>query len=105
MNLRKVIGWPLGAGILFAATIFAAPEQSAKTLTGCLTKSAVPGQYVLTQEATGQKTMVRGSADLEKHSTNHKVKLTGDMAAAPASNLFEVSAVEMISESCESAKK
>src|SRR5689334_19728629 len=46
------------------------------SITGCLNKDS-SGVYQITDEATGVKTTVSGTADLEKHSANHKVKLTG----------------------------
>src|SRR5262245_50530584 len=45
------------------------------TMTGCLSKAA--GAFTLTDEKTGTQTIVTGPADLEKHSTNHRVTLTG----------------------------
>jgi hypothetical protein len=93
----------IGLGALLAANAFAAPDSEMKTITGCLDKSG--GQYVLTQEATGQKFVVRGSADLEKHSANHKVTLKGNTVTAGGESVFEVSAIEHVSNSCDSTAK
>ncbi|MEZ5355611.1 MAG: hypothetical protein R2762_23495 [Bryobacteraceae bacterium] len=102
---RRTATLSFGACALLAIGAFAAPEGDSKTVTGCLTKAPMPGQYVIEQEATGQKMMVRGSADLEKHSGNHKVKLTGDTVEAGGHSVFEVSAVEHISDTCAVPKK
>ncbi len=103
--LVKTLRISFGAGALFAISAFAAPENASKTITGCLSRAPSPGQYVMTQEATGQKILVRGSADLEKHSANHKVKLTGDTVEAAGQSMFEVSEVEHISDTCDMPSK
>lgn len=105
--MMTLLRYSLTACALLAASAFAAPDndaKTAKTITGCLTKAAVPGQYMITQEATGQKIMLRGSTDLEKHSANHKVKVTGDTVEAAGQNVFEVSAIEHISDTCDASK-
>jgi hypothetical protein len=103
-----LLRYTLAAGSLLAISAFAFPgknDKTSKTITGCLTKSAVPGQYMITQEATGQKILVRGSADLEKHSANHKVKVTGENVESAGQSVFEASSVEHISNTCEIASK
>ena len=68
------------------------------SLTGCLNKGDTPGTYVLTNEKTGVKTYIFGSAELEKHASNHKVMLTGK---ADAGNLgFNVSKIQHVAPSC-----
>ena len=68
------------------------------TLTGCLSKDS-SGNYVL--DDNGVKTTVSGGADLEKHSANHKVKLTGAMKTDTAGkSIFEVSKIDHISDTC-----
>jgi hypothetical protein len=71
------------------------------TMTGCLAKDATGG-YVLTDEATGVKTAVIGPTDLEKHSANHKVTLTGAAKAGAAGGqpVFEVSKIQHVSPTC-----
>jgi hypothetical protein len=70
------------------------------SITGCLNKDAAGG-FTITDEKTGAKTPVMGSADLEKHSANHKVTLTGTSKAdASGKTAFEVSKIEHISPSC-----
>jgi hypothetical protein len=69
-------------------------------VTGCLNKDSAGG-YVLTDEKTGAKTPVTGTADLDKHSANHKVTLTGTAKAdATGKTAFEVSKIQHISPTC-----
>ena len=76
-------------------------KKGATTMTGCLSKGDMAGEYVLTNEKTGHKTTVTGPADLEKHSKNHKVTLTGltkmDDSGKP---IFEVTKITHISDTC-----
>ncbi|MCU1233481.1 MAG: hypothetical protein JWP63_1448 [Candidatus Solibacter sp.] len=74
-------------------------DRMATTLTGCLNKDT-SGSYVLT-DASGMKTTVSGAADLEKHSSNHKVTLTG-MTKTDASGkpVFEVTKLTHVSDTC-----
>lgn len=75
------------------------------TMTGCLTKDS-SGAYTLANETSGVKTTVTGSADLEKHSANHKVTLTGSMKTDSAGkSVFEATKIEHVSDSCGSATK
>ena len=75
-------------------------QKTDTAITGCLTKDA-SGAYTLTDEKTGVKTAITGPADLEKHSANHRVTLTGaakiDASGKP---VFEVSKIQHISTSC-----
>jgi hypothetical protein len=75
------------------------------TITGCLNKDS-SGAYHITDEGTGVKTAVTGSADLEKHSANHKVKLTGALHTDTAgSSIFQVNKLEHISATCSAGAK
>ena len=100
----------LAAGLLLSgltASMFAQdPKEErdrAKTetnMTGCLSKDA-SGGYQLTDEKTGVKTTVTGPADLEKHSANHKVTLTGTSKMdASGKPVFEVSKIGHVAASC-----
>jgi len=103
----------LAAGLLLSglsATMFAqkAPEDQNQrdrmtnqtTITGCLNKDA-SGTYTLTDEKTGEKTIVAGTPDLEKHSANHRVTLTGTTSTDPnGKSIFEVSKIKHMSASC-----
>jgi hypothetical protein len=78
-------------------------RMSETTITGCLNKDA-GGSYTLTDKATGVKTMVSGSPDLEKHSTNHEVTLTGTMKTENGRSEFVVTKLQHIAASCSEAK-
>jgi hypothetical protein len=94
------------AGIC-ASTVFAQADSNQRdrqknetTMTGCLNKDS-SGGYTLTDEKTGAKTTVTGTADLEKHSANHKVTLTGtEKPDAAGKKSFEVTKIQHISPSC-----
>jgi hypothetical protein len=75
-------------------------RMAATTLTGCLNKDAAGG-YMLTDESTGTKTAVTGTPDLEKHSANHKVSLTGmTKTDASGNSVFQVTKITMVSATC-----
>jgi hypothetical protein len=75
-------------------------QKNETTLTGCLNKEA-GDMYILTNETTGAKMAITGSSDLEKHSTNHKVSLTGTMKTdSNGKSVFEVSKIQHVSPSC-----
>jgi len=74
-------------------------------MTGCLNKGT-GGNYTLTDEKTGVKTTVSGTSDLEKHSSNHKVTLTGmTKTDAGGNQVFEVSSIQHVSASCKAPTK
>lgn len=101
------------ASILFAG-IASAQEPGSRnrsagketSVTGCLTKSS-DGSYVLTDEKTGKQITVTGSADLEKHSANHKVRLTGTESSNSSNGpmTMEVTRIQHISPSCSPESK
>jgi hypothetical protein len=72
-------------------------KKDMKMMTGCLTKDAT-GQYTL--ESAGNRTPVRGTADLEKHSSNHKVTLHGSQKTTDGKTVFEVEKLEHVSDTC-----
>ena len=72
---------------------------AATTMTGCLSKDAT-GSYVLTDENTGAKTTVTGVSDLEKHSANHKVTLTGSSRENGGQQVFEATKLHHVSDTC-----
>lgn len=70
------------------------------SISGCLNKDA-GGGYTITDEKTGVKTPVTGAADLEKHSANHKVTLTGTSKSdATGKPVFEASKLQHVAASC-----
>jgi len=74
------------------------------SLTGCLTKAA-DGSYLLADEKTGKQVMVTGPSDLEKHSANHKVRLTGTETKTGGTMTFEATKIQHISPTCPPASK
>lgn len=73
------------------------------TMTGCLSKDT-SGAFTLTDEKTGVKTTVTGPTDLEKHSANHKVTLTGTAKPdATGKSTFEVSKIQHVSPTCKAS--
>src|SRR5690349_9150623 len=81
------------------------PEHAKKgkemTLTGCLNKGEREDHYTFTDLKTGRKMTVTGPADLQKHSSNHTVKITGSRTG----QVFDVTKVEHVSPTCDAEKK
>lgn len=73
-------------------------DKSKAVMTGCLTKGSA-GEYTLTDE-TGKKVTVMGSADLEKHSANHRVSLHGSQKMENGQSTFQVEKVEHLANTC-----
>jgi hypothetical protein len=71
------------------------------TLTGCLNKGERENHYTFTDLKTGRKMTVTGPADLEKHSSNHTVKITGSRTG----QVFDATKVEHVSPTCDAEKK
>ncbi len=70
------------------------------SMTGCLTKGEMENHYSFFDKKTGKKMTVTGSPDLEKHSANHTVMLTGSRSA----KVFNVTALEHVAPTCEAKK-
>jgi hypothetical protein len=69
-----------------------------RTMTGCLNKGAdLPQHYLFVDQNTGRKWTVTGPADLEKHSSNHTVTITGQTTA----KVFNVTKIEHVAATCE----
>jgi hypothetical protein len=109
MNIRNRILLAAGiAGTLtLSGTNASAQEEKAPkpasgqemTMTGCLTKgSDVPQHFTFVDQKSGRKYTVTGSPDLEKHSSNHTVTITG----ATTAKVFSVTKLEHVSDTCES---
>jgi len=74
-------------------------QQNETTMTGCLSKDA-SGGYTLADEKTGAKIMVTGPSDLEKHSGNHKVTLTGASKMDGGKTVFNVTKIQHVAAEC-----
>jgi hypothetical protein len=106
---RAFLLLPAGLLIVASTSVFAqarddkqeADRQKNETaITGCLTKDA-SGGYTLADEKTGVKLTVAGPSDLEKHSANHKVTLTGTTKTdTTGKSVFEVTKIQHIAADC-----
>ena len=107
-TLRLLTVGLLAAGlssIAFAQEKQADRQQNEATMTGCLSKDA-SGGYTLADEKTGAKTAVAGTADLEKHSANHKVTLTGSAKAdTSGKSVFTVTKIQHVAAECKAPKE
>ena len=112
MKLVKRAFFLLPAGLLIAgvpSSVFAQAQddkqqadrqKNVTTITGCLTKDASGGS-TLADEKTGIKSTVAGPSDLEKHSANHKVSLTGTTKTdTTGKSVFEVTKIQHIAADC-----
>jgi hypothetical protein len=109
MNLFRATLLPMAAALLLLVPSSgfgqdADKNQQDKTknmsMTGCLSKDA-SGAFVITDETSGAKTTVTGVSDLEKHSANHKVTLTGKMSADSSGRpVFEATRLQHVSDTC-----
>lgn len=70
------------------------------TLTGCLNKADAADSYMLTDEKTGAKTRVTGTAELQKHAAGHRVTLTGTRGSQ---DQFNATAVQHLAATCQAA--
>ena len=107
--MRFTISCVASLAVLFAGILLAqepakdssnTKSQQETTLTGCLNKGPGQAQYVLTDQNTGNKTPVIGTSDLEQHSANHTVKLSGARTTDNGRPVFTATKVEHISATC-----
>jgi hypothetical protein len=89
--------------VVFVGLSMAQPPQgdsksSANAMTGCLSKGSAPGEYVLTAE-NGKQTSLTATDDLSKH-VGHKVRVRGSSDKQKEKDVFRVSAVEHLANSC-----
>lgn len=99
-NLMSVIAL-LSLGLFLTFNAVAADEKAAGkdvTLTGCLSKGAADGEYMLS--AKDEQAMLTGAADLNKHA-NHTVKVTGNWENTDGKKQFRVSKIEHVAASCQ----
>jgi hypothetical protein len=69
------------------------------TMTGCLNKGEMANHYAFTDLKTGKTITVTGPAQMEKHSTNHTVKLTGSQTG----KVFNVTKLEHVAATCDAS--
>ena len=112
MTLSFVAGLMLGSVFLFGQGVQAQEVPKVHSMTGCLKAGPTPDSYMLTDLASGPKTVgiVSSSVNLAPH-VGHKVELTGtavpeeeafkenkDVPKAP--HYLKVTAMKHISSSC-----
>jgi hypothetical protein len=56
---------------------------------------------MLTDQKNGSEVIVTGPAELEKHATNHTVKLTGTMRNEGGKTVFTVTKIEHVAPTCQ----
>jgi len=78
-----------------------AQQADETTITGCLTPGDRAGFYSLREEGTGFVIRVTGPAQLQQHSANHRVRLTGRMVHEGGRDFFRASRVEQLATTCE----
>src|SRR5215472_16298900 len=76
------------------------------TVTGCLSMDnggikGASANYLFTDQKSGMKMTVTGSADLESHAANHTVKLTGTETQRNGRAMFEATKVEDLGSTCQ----
>ena len=98
--MRLVISMFVMSCVLFAQ---GQDKGSAKgqemTMTGCLNKGTdgVAQHYSFTDQKSGKQFTVTGPAELEKHSANHTVTLTG----AETAKVFTATKVQHVAATCD----
>ena len=100
---------PLFLSVLMLAgtTMFAqqqppTPNENGRqmeTLTGCLTKSATEGEYVLSDK-NGEKYTFRGPQRLDSY-VNHTVQMSGTMMSQNGEKRFQPQSVKTVSDTCQ----
>jgi hypothetical protein len=81
-----------------------APPANAKTsITGCLTKGASDGTYVITDQTSGDKVPFTGPAQLDQY-VNQTVKLTGTISKEGSDKSFRPESISQVAPSCGKAQ-
>lgn len=70
------------------------------TVTGCLTRGASAGQYIITDQKTGEKTPVAGPDQLDKY-LSQTVKLIGTIGSQGQEKVFKPESISQVSATCE----
>jgi hypothetical protein len=87
-----------------------APQQSEQeqsgtvSFTGCLTKGASANEYMIADQASGQKVAFLASEQLEKY-VNQTIKLSGKVVVRGGQRQFQPERVQPVSTSCEASDK
>ncbi|MFN0171614.1 MAG: hypothetical protein ACKV22_34795 [Bryobacteraceae bacterium] len=103
--MRKTLAHVAALGVLCAVGWSDDKAKAGQQVTGCLTKGAQAGEFILTDEKSGERMIAAGSPDLEKHAANHKVKVTGSREPGDGKQVFKVTSIEHVSDTCVPAVK
>jgi len=77
-------------------------DTQSTTVTGCLTKGANTGEYMISDSKTGEKLTFAGPDRLDSY-VNHTVQLTGKMMMSGNEKSFQPQSIKTISNACEGA--
>jgi hypothetical protein len=77
-------------------------DASKTSITGCLTKGANDGSYLITDQNSGEKLPFKGPAQLDNY-VNHTVKLTGTVMGQGVEKAFSPEAIAQVALSCNKA--
>jgi len=80
-----------------------AKMKAETTVAGCLSKGEAADEYVLTDPKSGTKLTVKGIPELDKHSANHTVKLTG--ISGEDGKSFTATKLVHVSDTCDTTKQ
>ena len=73
------------------------------SITGCLTKGTTDGNYVITDQTSGENVPFNGPSQLGQY-VNQTVKLTGSVTGEGAGKVFRPEAISQVSPSCAKAQ-
>lgn len=80
------------------------PQKQSDTpkvsVTGCLTKGSGTGEYLITDQKSGEKVPFSGPVQLDKY-VNQTVRLTGTIAAQGGEKAFKPESINQVSPTCE----
>jgi hypothetical protein len=80
------------------------PSDAPKTsITGCLTKGATDGNYVIADQTSGEKVPFNGPSQLDQY-VNQTVRLTGTVTGEGTGKVFRPEAIAQVSPSCAKAQ-
>jgi hypothetical protein len=95
---NRILASLLTVAMILAVPLALAGQAKETTLTGCLNKDG--NSYVLAEEKGGKKHTVTGLAELEAHSKNHKVEVTGSMTKEGGKDVFKASKLRHVAAEC-----
>lgn len=103
---RELVALAVGLLVLAGAGLAAADNTSGETvrLRGCLDEGA-NGMFTLIEQESGERIVIEGSEDLGlKDHIGHSVQVTGQWVEDKSQHrsYFKVSAIDMLSDTCES---